>query len=580
LLSLLVSGGAFSIMHFYTRAVMRESQRSGPAMANATTAHAAGRSQSVPAAPLEIRAEAPTADRDATPRSPTFEHAKQAFERAAYCYLIAGLVHAATSTALLFGFGFYAPPPTWSPLTLLGCYVAVFWGWFFAGIVALALFRGPDRRFRTLLVTGYVAMLPVLGLLLWLMGAPRVAFTDVPMIDAELRGLMTSFAQSITGEKVNPALASFSPLTQPTLFFSLTAAPFVIPLLAFNRFVRGTVGPLFITVALLLTLGSLFLLDVIVLALKQGEMNRIFGGATYRAVMATSIAGAAGIACLVLLWVTQRYRRMRTSDQTFLFDGLWLSVSLCVSVYLMGLGPRFAYLLGLLPFVLYKLVLWYGFRRLLPPAHPLPNARLLFLRVFGSARRSEKLLDLLVARWRYAGSIYLISGTDLARSRFEPDEFLDFISGRFAKRYIKSSSDVEARLAEASPLPDPDGRYRVHEYFCRADVWQDTVKRLMERSDLAVMDLRGFTAQRRGCIFELGALIDTVPLHRVVLLIDRTTDMPLLKQTLDSLWATMASASPNLSSESAALTMLDLEGGYRRAVNRMLAIGDQILAAR
>ena len=45
----------------------------------------------------------------------------------------------------------------------------------------------------------------------------------------------------------------------------------------------------------------------------------------------------------------------------------------------------------------------------------------------------------------------------------------------------------------------------------------------MAQSDLVAMDLRAFTAQKEGCIFELGALIDEVPLQRVVLLIDQTT---------------------------------------------------------
>ena len=38
------------------------------------------------------------------------------------------------------------------------------------------------------------------------------------------------------------------------------------------------------------------------------------------------------------------------------------------------------------------------------------KARLLFLRVFGSSSLSEKLFDLLAARWRYAGSIHLTPG--------------------------------------------------------------------------------------------------------------------------------------------------------------------------
>ena len=43
----------------------------------------------------------------------------------------------------------------------------------------------------------------------------------------------------------------------------------------------------------------------------------------------------------------------------------------------------------------------------------------------------------------------------------------------------------------------------------------------MARSDVVAMDLRGFTSAKKGCIFELGVLMETVPLSRVALLIDR-----------------------------------------------------------
>jgi hypothetical protein len=203
----------------------------------------------------------------------------------------------------------------------------------------------------------------------------------------------------------------------------------------------------------------------------------------------------------------------------------------------------------------------------------------LFLRVFGSARRSEKLFDLLVARWRYAGTVQLISGTDMARSRFEPDEFLDFVAGRFAERYISRPADVNEQLARTEARPDPDGRYRVHEFFCRADVWQETVVRLMQQTELVAMDLRGFTPERRGCVFELGALIDHVPLERMVLLVDRTTDMPRLRGTLEMVWASIAAESPNRSAASAQLRTIDLTAGYPRAVRRLMQIGDDVLAA-
>jgi hypothetical protein len=89
------------------------------------------------------------------------------------------------------------------------------------------------------------------------------------------------------------------------------------------------------------------------------------------------------------------------------------------------------------------------------------------------------------------------------------------------------------------------------------------------------MDLRGFTAERTGCIFELGTLIDEVPLSRVVLLIDGTTDGPLLRRTLADLWPGMRPQSPNACGGVARLRMIDLACGYPAAVRRLMQLGDE-----
>ena len=576
-ISLIVSAPAFVVMRLYMRTIMRESQRSATTTRIDLATQRLERSPSAAVPELDIGVETLERDVQAPPRSHTFQHAHRAFRRAAACYVSAGAVHAVVSTALLFVFGFYARPAATSALTLLACYAAVFWAWFFTTILAIALFYGPDRRFRLTLVGAYIAALPLLGICLTFAGAPHLPFTDVRMIDPDLAAVMLSFARAVTGESVSPETVSFSPLTQPTFFYTLAAAPFIIPVLAFNRFVRGTLGPVCITFAMLATLGVLVGFDLLVFLSRAVPMKGMFGTHPLSILWPSMIAVASIVAGVVLLWIVRSYRRIQLSDQTFLLDALWLSVSLCVTVYLSGNVPRLAYLLGLLPFALYKFVMWFGFRRFVAPDEPLPHARLLFLRVFGSARRSERLFDLLAARWRYAGSIQLISGTDIARSRFEPDEFLDFIAGRFRNRYITRAEDIGERIAQLPDRPDPDGRYRVNEFFCRADMWQATVVRLMALSELVAMDLRGFTADRRGCAFELAALMDHVPVDRVVLLIDRTTDVQLLRGMVDRLWKSMAPESPNARTSAASLKVVDLERGYPRAVRRLMQIGDELL---
>ena len=100
----------------------------------------------------------------------------------------------------------------------------------------------------------------------------------------------------------------------------------------------------------------------------------------------------------------------------------------------------------------------------------------------------------------------------------------------------------------------------------------------MAQSDLVAMDLRAFTAQKEGCIFELGALIDEVPLQRVVLLIDQTTDELFLRRTLADLWRKISLQSPNATGGIARVSMLNLARGRHCAVRHLMRLGDEIVA--
>ncbi len=304
---------------------------------------------------------------------------------------------------LLFLFGIYSLPFSPSRLAHSVWYVSVFWSWSIFTIVTLVLFWGPDRRLRALAVLGYVAALLVMGLLLHVAATPVLPLLDVDPLLHE-RALVLALAEAVTGTQVRPDSITFSPFSQPILFWALSTAPVLVPALTFNRFVRGTVGPLFINMALTITIFTLVVLDLCVetsLGVRLiGVVNRIFGSFTWPALMMLSVAAASTVAWLGLLWIAHRYRRMRLSDQAFLFDALWLAVSFWVCVYLMGYHEPFRYLLGFVPFVCYKAVVTYGLSRLRKRLEHVRAARLLFLRVFGSSYRTEELFDLLAARWR------------------------------------------------------------------------------------------------------------------------------------------------------------------------------------
>jgi hypothetical protein len=582
--SLLVSAAAYVVMRFYLRAIFRESLRSAsPARTDLRAGEDRGPALRPSVGHLEIQVERPqrTARPTTAIRSPTFQHAATAFRRAASVYLLGGSIHAATSVALLSAL---SPPSFASGSALLACYAGRFWAWSFFTLIMLALFCGPDRRIRRFLIAAYVAALPVLGVLLQLADAPSIPFADLaeaePLLKAEA-GLFLPITEAVTGSPVSLESVLFSPFSQPLVFWGLSGAPVFVPLLTFNRFVRGTVGPLFITLALMLLLTTLVIndlwLNTSIGVWMLVRIKQVSGDSTLAVMTALSFTLASVVASLGVLWIARRYRQNQLSDQTFLFDALWLSASFWVCVYLMADRRPFHYLLGMLPFALYKMTVGYGLWRSKKRTDMLPEARLLYLRVFGSARRAESLFDVLAARWRHAGSIQLISATDMARGRFEPDEFLDFLNRKLADAYISSENDLERRLATLRHRSDPDGRYRVDEFFCRADTWQRTVSTLTATSSLVIMDLRDFTSDNKGCIFELSVLVDEVPLHRVALLIDQTTDERLLRHTLMDLWERVHPGSPN-AGQTARIRFVDLANGYPAVVRYLVQLGDEVIA--
>ena len=178
------------------------------------------------------------------------------------------------------------------------------------------------------------------------------------------------------------------------------------------------------------------------------------------------------------------------------------------------------------------LVYWLVTRYGLQPLRS--NRRLLVLRVFAQDSRGERLMDELEYRWRFIGPIALIGGTDMAAHTIDPAKAANFLRGRMKGGFVPNAEVLNRRVNNFDDEPDPDGRYRVNEFFCFSDVWQLAVQRLLQGCDAVVVDLRGFTALRRGTAWELGQLRETGALARTVFLIDRDTDQAAVHEALGS----------------------------------------------
>ena len=186
-----------------------------------------------------------------------------------------------------------------------------------------------------------------------------------------------------------------------------------------------------------------------------------------------------------------------------LLDALWLLFATWYAMWLLFGGLVWAATapVGLLTF---KLVLATGRRLGTPPVRVTRD--LTFLRVFSLGRRSDALLDSVAKHWRHIGSVQMITGPDVALSTVQPHQFLDFLSRKLGRHFVRNQASLTRSLAERDRVRDPDGRFRINNFFCHANSWQAAVPRLVENGEAVLMDLRSFSATNAGCIREVSAI--------------------------------------------------------------------------
>lgn len=254
-----------------------------------------------------------------------------------------------------------------------------------------------------------------------------------------------------------------------------------------------------------------------------------------------------------------RYQKKKFSDQSLIIDSLWLIFGVVQSISLAFEGVLWIFT-GIIAFIAYKLISKIGFRWKLKGAMESEQApSLLILRVFALGSRSERIFEGLSKWWRNIGSINLISGPDLISSTTEPHEFFDFLGGRLSRQFVYDRADLDRRLSAMDLGPDPDGRYRTNDFFCRADNWKITMQSLSRQSDVVLMDLRSFSDANKGCIYELDQLIDIVSVSKIIFLVDTTTDLHFLKETLKSIWKGIDPDSPNLIADTSIVSLFHLK---------------------
>ena len=239
------------------------------------------------------------------------------------------------------------------------------------------------------------------------------------------------------------------------------------------------------------------------------------------------------LAWLLLRGLASRFERKRFSDVQLIVDCWWAIVAAEQAVLLSGKLGLGAIAGAVAAFAAYRIVVAFALRSRIRGGG---GKRLLLLRVFGYQSRTESLFDKLAQAWRFHGPVQLIAGVDLASRTADPGDMLKLLSGALDTQYVASAADVTARMARLDCERDPDGRFRVNDVYCHDDTWRPAVQALLDASDCVLMDVRSFSQQNQGCVFELEQLLLRLPTESIALVVDKSTDLGLLGATLERSW--------------------------------------------
>jgi len=331
------------------------------------------------------------------------------------------------------------------------------------------------------------------------------------------------------------------------LWLGANGVPTLLMAICLTRRVRA-VAPLVLALVTTIISGTWF---AFVALFSRGGVNAAVPVAValdlhiYWLIAATVVGSLLGFGALgwaLARWISSAYQRRKLSDQSLLLDALWLLFATWYAMWLVLGGLMWA-ATAAAALIAFKLVLAAG--RRFQTRTATVTRDLTFLRVFALGRKSDVLLDSVARHWRHIGSLQMITGPDVALSTVQPHQFLDFLSRKLARHFVRDQASLARSLAERDRARDPDGRFRINNFFCHADSWQAALPRLVENGEAVLMDLRSFSATNAGCIHELEHLVHNVPFGRCLLVVDDTTDEAFLMRTLTATWEALSPTSPN-----------------------------------
>jgi hypothetical protein len=128
--------------------------------------------------------------------------------------------------------------------------------------------------------------------------------------------------------------------------------------------------------------------------------------------------------------------------------------------------------------------------------------------------------------------------------------FLGYWYVRIKLSFVHSRPQIRRRIDSVIMNPRKANlTFRGIAMFCFDNTWRATIDEFMRFSDLVLMDLRGFSDERKGCEYEVDRVFDRIPIDRIVFLTDPHTARLSIKNLLAKRWELLSTESPNLNAE-------------------------------
>lgn len=170
-----------------------------------------------------------------------------------------------------------------------------------------------------------------------------------------------------------------------------------------------------------------------------------------------------------------------------------------------------------------------------------PPFNLLALRVFGSSHLNNFLT--LIHDWRYFGTMNRLDGPDTVgmNSRY----FTSFLKGKINDAIVEDEQELANEFRQFSLKPDGDLLFSVNSMQCTNNTWKEAIQKMIDDADVIVLDFSNLNQKRQGISYELKKLVEEVPLQKILLLVDDSTDRNILDNLLQDFISNLPYTSPN-----------------------------------